>query len=89
MVMSKNRRHELRLVTLRTEAGPQKDAPGKIVHDSRGNARWDWAIDTGVLARKTASELLQSLDEPGRLALEAEGNGTPEWSGDPYNRSRN
>jgi hypothetical protein len=47
------------------------DAPGKIVRERRGNARWDWAIDTGVLARKTTSEL-------GRLALEAEGDGTPE-----------
>jgi hypothetical protein len=48
----------LRLVTFRTEAGPQKDAPGKIVHD-----------------------------EPGRLALESEADGMPDWSGDPYNRS--
>jgi hypothetical protein len=85
--MSKNRRHELQLVAFHTEAGPHKDAAGKIVHDSRGNARWDWAIDTGVLARKSTSELLQRLDQPGRLALEADGDGTPEWSGDPYNRT--
>lgn len=87
--MSKNRRQKLKLVGASSSSeGPAK--AGKVKHDSRGNAVWDWAIDTGVLARKTAAELLGSLDKPGLLMLEedAPANGEDEWSGDPYNRSR-
>ena len=83
--MSKNRRHELRLVG----APPPVRQPvaGKMTHDSRGNAVWDWALDTGVLARKTAEELLGSLNKPGLLTLEGEEPEVAgEWSGDPYNR---
>jgi hypothetical protein len=85
--MSKDRRHKLRLVGA-PPAPARQAVAGKVTHDSRGNAVWDWALDTGVLARKTAAELLGSLDKPGLLTLEGE---TPEveheWSGDPYNRT--
>lgn len=59
---------------------------GKVVHDSRGNAMWDWAVATGVLAGTKAAELLRMLDNP-TLALEGECELVGEWAGDPYNRS--
>ena len=58
---------------------------GRIVHDSRGNAIWDWTIETVVLAKITADELLCKLVEPNPLALERETERTVNW--DPYNRS--
>jgi hypothetical protein len=55
---------------------------GRVTHDVRGNARWDWAVSTGVLATKTVAELMNTLDVPS-LAVEAELAGP---TGDPYNR---
>ena len=58
---------------------------GKVRHDSRGTAIWDWDIATGVLAAIDSSDLLRKLDNP---ELEIEGRREPssEWAGDPYNR---
>jgi len=59
---------------------------GKITHDSRGNAVWEWGVATGVFARIKAHELLNMLENPS-LALEGECQvAAGEWSGDPYNR---
>jgi hypothetical protein len=58
---------------------------GRVVHDSRGNAVWDWAVATGVLASTKALDLLQMLDNPS-LAIEGECELAHEWAGDPYNR---
>jgi hypothetical protein len=80
--MSKNRRHELKLVGSR----PAEPRQGKVKHDSRGNAVWDWAIDTNVLSKKSSTELLKSLEEP-QLTLEGETDIATAWQGDPYNRS--
>ena len=83
-----NRMNKLKLV--RSAPGPASDGagPGKVTHDSRGNAVWHWDIDTGVLARKSVSDLLSSLDAPGALALDAEIERQRDWSGGPYNRGR-
>jgi hypothetical protein len=59
---------------------------GKIVHDSRGNAIWDWTIETAVLAQITVEELLGKLVDPMSLGLEREAERTASWCGDPYNR---
>jgi len=69
------------------DARPQSAAepPGRVVHDSRGNAVWDWAVATDVLSRKTVAELLGTLRGPGALTLEGRGD-AEEWAGDPYNR---
>jgi len=80
--MSKIRRHKLQLVNPVKELVPS----GKITHDSRGNAVWDWDIATGVLARKSVAELITSL-EPGALSLDGEPDRQNDWSGDPYNRT--
>jgi hypothetical protein len=58
---------------------------GKVVHDLRGNAIWDWAVATGVLAGTKSAELLRLLDNP-MLAIEGGGELAGEWAGDPYNR---
>lgn len=57
---------------------------GRVVHDARGRAMWDWAIATGVLAGKNAGALLQMLDNP-ELAIAGEAF-PRDWGGDPYNR---
>ncbi len=83
--MSKNRHSKLQLVP----AAPVETSgrAGKVTHDSRGNAVWDWDIETGVLARKSVSELLSTLDSNDVLALEADQQRGGDWSGDPYNRT--
>lgn len=59
---------------------------GKVVHDSRGNAIWQWGVATGVFARIKSTELLNMLEDP-TLSLEGEAHLTAgEWAGDPYNR---
>ncbi|HVW69581.1 MAG TPA: hypothetical protein VHB68_11435 [Steroidobacteraceae bacterium] len=59
---------------------------GRIVHDVRGNAVFDWDVATAVLAGSKSAELLRMLDNP-MLALEGhEFSGEGEWAGDPYNR---
>jgi hypothetical protein len=64
---------------------PSAGASGKIRHDSRGNAIWEWGVATGVFRRIKPTELLGMLDNPA-LSLEAEPQLAGEWSGDPYNR---
>ena len=61
-------------------------AGGKVTHDSRGNAVWEWGVATGVFARIKSSELLSMLENP-TLAIEGECTlSAGEWAGDPYNR---
>jgi hypothetical protein len=76
-----DRENELSAATERVRSA------GKVIHDSRGTAIWDWAVATGVLAAKTAAELISTLDEPGELEIAAEASPLArDWSGDPYNR---
>jgi hypothetical protein len=58
---------------------------GKVKHDARGTAIWDWGATTGVLSKTTSTGVLRMLDEP---TLEIDGSPGPsaEWAGDPYNR---
>lgn len=59
---------------------------GRVKHDSRGNAVWDWGVATGVFARIKSTELLSMLENP-TLALEGEcAVAAGDWAGDPYNR---
>ena len=37
---------------------------GKVVHDDRGNAVWDWVKQTGRLAIESTSRLLKKLEAP-------------------------
>lgn len=49
-------------------ASSEKDASeassGKVVHDSRGNAVWQWVKDTGRHAIESTSALLKKLEVP-------------------------
>lgn len=61
---------------------PMVRAPGgRVVHDLRGNARWDWAVTTAVLAKKTVADLISTLDVP---ALTIDEVDAPK-ANDPYN----
>ena len=63
-----------------------KNSTGKVTHDARGTAIWQWGVATGVFARIKTTELLSMLEDPA-LALEGECPlAVGEWSGDPYNR---
>jgi hypothetical protein len=46
-------------------------ASGKVVHDQRGNAVWDWLKETGRNAIESTSRLLRKLEAPG-LKMEDE-----------------
>jgi hypothetical protein len=45
--------------------------PGGVRHDSRGNAVWQWAVDSGKQALDSTSRLLKRLEVPG-LKLEGD-----------------
>jgi hypothetical protein len=51
-----------------TKPGQRPDAAegasGKVVHDSRGNAVWQWVKDTGRQAIESTSALLKKLEVP-------------------------
>lgn len=67
--------------------GAARDGGGRVKHDSRGNAVWDWGVATGVFARFKSTDLLNMLENP-TLALEGECavSAVGDWAGDPYNR---
>jgi hypothetical protein len=67
--------------------GASRDGSGRVKHDSRGNAVWDWGVATGVFARCKSADLLNMLENP-TLALEGERavSAAGDWGGDPYNR---
>jgi len=72
---------------LQVRLAPATAQLGRVIHDPRGNAVWDWAIETTTLAQTTVEELLNRLVDPMPLALEGEGGSAMHWGGDPYNRS--
>lgn len=41
-----------------------KGSGGRVVHDSRGNAVWQWVKDTGRHAIESTSALLKKLEMP-------------------------
>jgi hypothetical protein len=64
---------------------------GRVRHDDRGNAVWDWSLDSGVFDALSSSALIRKLDvadlkmqaSPG-LALSIAGRDAG-GGGDPYN----
>ena len=68
------------------------ESNGRVRHDDRGNAVWDWAGDSDVFNELSASAVMRRLDvadlkmqEPPRLALSVAGRDAG-GGGDPYNR---
>jgi hypothetical protein len=49
---------------------------GRVVHDERGNAIWDWVKDTARIAIDSTSRLLKRLEVP-ELTLEDTGTREP------------
>ena len=73
-------------VSVGSSAASSRKGGGKVVHDARGTAVWQWGVATGVFAAIKSTELLSMLENP-TLSLEGELQlGTTEWAGDPYNR---
>lgn len=67
---------------------------GRVRHDDRGNAVWDWIKDTGRHALESTSRLLKKLESP-QLKVEdkkdeelrLESDRDPGGGYDPYNQS--
>jgi len=73
------------IVSCTTESG------GRVRHDDRGNAVWDWSMDTGVFDALSSSALIRHLDVAdlkmqgsSGLALPIAGHDAG-GGGDPYN----
>ena len=75
---------------------PPGALPGKVVHDERGNAVWDWLKQTGRMAIESTSRLLKKLEAPelkvedtqdNELRLMPDGKSDPGGGYDPYNQT--
>ena len=74
-----------------TSMSSTTDSSGRVRHDDRGNAVWDWALDTGVFDALSSSALIRRMgvaelkmqESPG-LALAVAGCDAG-GGGDPYN----
>jgi hypothetical protein len=53
---------------------PTERPAGRVVHDSRGNAVWDWVKETGRFCIESTSAMLKRLEVPG-LNMENEKDG--------------
>jgi hypothetical protein len=45
-------------------APPKAGGSGRVVHDARGNAVWDWLATTSRVAIEATSRLLKKLEAP-------------------------
>ena len=48
---------------------------GKVIHDDRGNAKWDLGLDTARVNKLTTSQLLKKLDVSELSLLDEHGQG--------------
>jgi hypothetical protein len=82
--MSENRLLDAQRIDAPSERGTT--SPGRVVHDDRGTAVWDWDVTTTVLSQKTTDELITTLEPREALSLEGEFEAVSDRGGDPYNR---
>jgi len=89
---------KLKSVQLKAQHGRADTSPatdvrsgGKVRHDDRGNAVWDYAVATGIFALESTSKLLKKLEAPQLEINDDTGlkleDGKP-GGYDPYNRRR-
>jgi hypothetical protein len=45
-------------------APPPTERSGKVVHDARGNAVWDWLKETSRIAIESTTRMLRKLEAP-------------------------
>lgn len=74
----------------KTSAAELPGAPkGRVVHDTRGNAKWEFDVLTGKF-KSTASQLLKKLETSGLEVQDDSGlslgKADPGAGYDPYNR---
>ena len=76
------------------EAQPQ-GRTGKVVHDERGNAVWDWLKQTGRHAIESTTRMLRKLETPElkveqpheeELRIQPDGDACSGGGYDPYNQ---
>jgi hypothetical protein len=74
---------------------PEERPAGRVVHDDRGNAVWDWVKETGRVCIESTSAMLKRLEIPG-LKMEGEKDSDlrleedrdPGGGYDPYNQKK-
>jgi hypothetical protein len=69
-----------------TSSKPATDkVSGRVKHDDRGNAIWEWAVSTGAIAVDSVTQRLKRLDNP-TLSLADEAS-NPVTKGKPNARN--
>lgn len=90
----------LRTQTRGSHAEPPRDTgpAGRVRHDERGMAVWDWAAASGETAALSATNVMRKLDVSGLSieqtqsslkALQPAAGAAAGGGGDPYNQHRN
>jgi hypothetical protein len=77
------------------QPGAKGSSRGRVVHDSRGNAVWDWLKESGRIAIESTSRLLRKLEMPELKVednkdeeLRLESDRDPVGGYDPYNQGK-
>jgi hypothetical protein len=80
---------------VRARPGEPQESTGKVVHDERGNAVWDWIKQTGRHAIESTTRMLRKLETPElkveqpheeELRIQPDGDACSGGGYDPYNQ---